>query len=151
MAWENIEERRTHIKQLIDGKESLSIDVMKKLSLLWNCSPSAIYQDIGLLKSTSGPLSITPKMKERIYLRDGRACQYCGSKDRKKYVVEHIIPRFLGGENLPKNLCVSCYRCNKLKGRSVWPPKDLDKVVREDIKRKEEILSLYKNSLTARN
>ncbi|MEE8390909.1 MAG: HNH endonuclease [Anaerolineae bacterium] len=31
-------------------------------------------------------------------------------------VVDHILPRSLGGSDEPENLCAACYRCNEYKG-----------------------------------
>ena len=31
-------------------------------------------------------------------------------------VVDHIVPKALGGGDNPDNLCAACYRCNEFKG-----------------------------------
>ena len=47
--------------------------------------------------------------------RSGRRCEYCQSQERFSYspfVVEHIIPRALGGATLLDNLAYACAGCN---------------------------------------
>jgi len=31
-------------------------------------------------------------------------------------VVDHVVPKMLGGDDNPENLCAACYRCNEFKG-----------------------------------
>jgi hypothetical protein len=31
-------------------------------------------------------------------------------------VVDHVLPRALGGSDTPDNLCAACYRCNEYRG-----------------------------------
>lgn len=55
------------------------------------------------------------KTRNRIFLRDGPRCNYCGDT-RGPYHIDHIIPLSRGGTNDEKNLCVSCATCNLDKG-----------------------------------
>ena len=46
-------------------------------------------------------------------------CEYCKTSSRltgTPLVIDHIIPRSLGGIDLGENLAASCYRCNEFKG-----------------------------------
>ena len=53
-----------------------------------------------------------------LFARDEFRCIYCGRssiEDGIKLVVEHIFPRWDGGQNTFYNLVTSCERCNKEK------------------------------------
>ncbi len=50
-----------------------------------------------------------------VYARDGRVCRYCGDKIGP-HSIDHVIPRCMGGNDLPRNLVVSCAMCNSKKG-----------------------------------
>lgn len=43
-------------------------------------------------------------------------CFYCHRPITGVWVTDHIIPLFRGGTSAYKNLCVTCWRCNELKG-----------------------------------
>ncbi len=46
-------------------------------------------------------------------------CEYCKTSSRltgTPLVIEHIIPKSLGGTDKGENLAASCYRCNEFKG-----------------------------------
>jgi len=50
-----------------------------------------------------------------VYLRDGLVCVYCGADGRHGgavLVVDHLVPRVLGGGNDPGNLATACWTCN---------------------------------------
>lgn len=50
-----------------------------------------------------------------IFDRDKFQCIYCGKtsyKNLKKLHIDHIIPRFEGGQDYAKNLVTSCTQCN---------------------------------------
>lgn len=56
-----------------------------------------------------------------VYIRDAMACVYCGLNGRADFrlwqqlVIDHLIPRAQGGDDLESNKVVSCHRCNTLK------------------------------------
>ena len=54
------------------------------------------------------------KIRERILIRDGYCCQYCGSEDAT--TVDHMLPISKGGTDDPDNLVAACTRCNYSKG-----------------------------------
>jgi 5-methylcytosine-specific restriction endonuclease McrA len=66
--------------------------------------------------------NITERMRFRILVRDGFACQTCGSspiKDRGVDLhVDHILPWSKGGETEESNLQTKCQRCNLGKGNA---------------------------------
>lgn len=53
--------------------------------------------------------------RKNIYLRDGGACGYCGSKD--ELTLDHVLPRSRGGPSTWENLVTCCRPCNTRKGR----------------------------------
>ena len=73
----------------------------------------------------------------RIIERDGFACHYCGelmniygnpntpfsrsiSQDRKRFTLEHIVPRSMGGTFGLYNLVGACSECNGKMGDSMY-------------------------------
>jgi 5-methylcytosine-specific restriction endonuclease McrA len=53
--------------------------------------------------------------KREILRRDGYRCQYCGSES-SQLTLDHIEPRFRGGEHSWMNLVAACPQCNRHKG-----------------------------------
>ena len=53
------------------------------------------------------------KIRERILIRDGYLCQYCGNDAN---TVDHVIPISKGGDDQPQNLLSACSKCNYSKG-----------------------------------
>ena len=56
---------------------------------------------------------MTDKLREEIYIRDGRKCKWCGSTLHRE--IDHIIPVSQGGASEPDNLQVLCRSCNRKK------------------------------------
>ena len=54
-------------------------------------------------------------MKKYIMERDNYICAYCGNAADE---MDHVVPRHLGGLDIPSNLVAACSRCNNLKGTS---------------------------------
>lgn len=55
------------------------------------------------------------KHKDRVFARDGRVCQVCGTDEGEMHI-DHIIPRKAGGDHSLDNLRVLCKSCNLRKG-----------------------------------
>ena len=55
------------------------------------------------------------EQRERIFSRDGRVCQICGTDEGEMHI-DHIIPRKSGGDHSLDNLRVLCKNCNLRKG-----------------------------------
>jgi 5-methylcytosine-specific restriction endonuclease McrA len=53
--------------------------------------------------------------KHEIFRRDNHTCQYCGNRGRG-LTLDHIIPRYLGGQHNWENLVTACPECNRKKG-----------------------------------
>ena len=49
--------------------------------------------------------------RHSILARDNFTCQYCGAKG-KELTIDHVIPRWVGGENSWDNLVACCRKCN---------------------------------------
>jgi 5-methylcytosine-specific restriction endonuclease McrA len=49
--------------------------------------------------------------RHSILARDHYTCQYCGSKG-KELTIDHVVPRWAGGQNTWDNLVACCRRCN---------------------------------------
>jgi 5-methylcytosine-specific restriction endonuclease McrA len=67
-----------------------------------------------------------PSPYQHIFERDKWICQYCGLDGKKDFEtwwtanlnIDHIKPRYHGGDNSPDNLVVACRACNNYKGRA---------------------------------
>lgn len=56
------------------------------------------------------------EIKKSLFKR-GNECHYCKCKlTHETATIEHIIPKFLGGDNNLSNLTLACGPCNHLKG-----------------------------------
>ena len=53
--------------------------------------------------------------RDRVFSRDGRICQICGTDEGEMHI-DHIIPRKSGGTHDLDNLRVLCKSCNLRKG-----------------------------------
>lgn len=49
-----------------------------------------------------------------VFNRDQYTCQYCG-RETRQLTLDHIIPRYQGGEHLWENLVSACIPCNRRK------------------------------------
>lgn len=53
---------------------------------------------------------------EKVLIRDGRVCRYCGSACFGDLSFDHVFPRSRGGGDNQLNLVVACISCNSRKG-----------------------------------
>jgi 5-methylcytosine-specific restriction endonuclease McrA len=49
-----------------------------------------------------------------VFSRDGHMCQYCGRQTRQ-LTLDHVIPRFRGGQHTWENVVSACVSCNRKK------------------------------------
>ncbi len=49
-----------------------------------------------------------------VFKRDHYTCQYCG-KETRQLTIDHIIPRYRGGEHTWENVVSACVPCNRRK------------------------------------
>ena len=62
-----------------------------------------------------GDYYISVKLKEQVISRAKGRCEYCKCLQKfspQPFVMEHILPRSLGGETLFNNLALACGGCN---------------------------------------
>ncbi|MCK4471871.1 MAG: HNH endonuclease [Anaerolineae bacterium] len=53
--------------------------------------------------------------KREILRRDEYRCQYCGQQT-SQLTIDHVVPRYRGGQHSWKNLVAACPQCNRRKG-----------------------------------
>lgn len=144
MAHQNITERQNHVRSLLLHGVKMTASVKKELAETYKCSISAIYADIVAIsrpKTKETPFQ-SAAMRKRIFERDGHNCQYCGDTNAFEYIVEHVIPAAIGGVAKEHNLVIACHKCNTIKGRTVWTPRNLDEITRHHPQWRERVLEL---------
>jgi len=52
--------------------------------------------------------------RAEIFNRDGYICQYCGKKI-KQPTLDHVVPRYRGGQHTWENVVTACVACNRHK------------------------------------
>jgi 5-methylcytosine-specific restriction endonuclease McrA len=53
--------------------------------------------------------------KREVLHRDGHRCQYCG-RQTNQLTIDHVMPRYRGGQHSWENLVAACPQCNRRKG-----------------------------------
>ncbi len=64
-------------------------------------------------------MTIPENVRRQVSEEANHRCEYCKTSSRltgTPLVIEHILPRSLGGNDERRNLAASCYRCNEFKG-----------------------------------
>lgn len=65
-------------------------------------------------------MAVSNRLRYEILLRDNQTCRYCGtSSDIVPLNVDHVVPRILGGKDVPENLVAACQPCNSGKNSSM--------------------------------
>lgn len=52
--------------------------------------------------------------RHEVFRRDGYTCQYCGRQTRQ-LTLDHVVPRYKGGQHLWENVASACMDCNNRK------------------------------------
>jgi len=63
--------------------------------------------------------SVPLSLRQQVISDANQCCEYCQTQQRltgMPLVIDHIIPRSMGGNSDRANLAASCYRCNEFKG-----------------------------------
>ncbi len=66
--------------------------------------------------------SIPVSIRQQVITVANQCCEYCQTQQRligMPLVIDHIIPRAMGGSSDLTNLAASCYRCNEFKGAKI--------------------------------
>lgn len=58
------------------------------------------------------------KVREKVLLRDGHTCYYCGQEAN---TADHLIPISKGGMSSEENMVAACVRCNSSKRDRMTP------------------------------
>ena len=74
------------------------------------------------VKDSQRPPEGWDKEEQRAFVENPCTCVYCGFRATSyrawcQLVLDHFIPKRVGGEDRSRNYVVSCYRCNQWKGR----------------------------------
>ncbi len=79
-------------------------------------SPSAVVRlpSVIALKHYISPPRRAAFTRFNLFLRDGFACQYCGSGEELTF--DHVVPRSRGGQTTWENVVAACAACNLKKG-----------------------------------
>ena len=84
-----------------------------------NCEQDLLVNLIEL-----SPRNARRKFRQSIFESWEWKCAYCDKElDTKSATIDHIVPKFKGGQNIKSNMCCCCSSCNKLKGSlplDVW-------------------------------
>jgi 5-methylcytosine-specific restriction endonuclease McrA len=60
------------------------------------------------------PYRLKKLTRHEVFHRDHYACQYCG-KATRQLTLDHVIPRYRGGEHTWENVVSACVPCNRRK------------------------------------
>ena len=73
--------------------------------------------EIVVLTRYGGVPRMTPSFSRRnLFMRDGNACQYCGTRPgTKELTIDHVLPRSRGGQSTWTNCVLACVACNRRK------------------------------------
>ena len=95
-----------HLKDLFPISKVLLESCKFDPRLMWDPTASGKeYQE-----SERGRMQV----REYVLQRDGRTCQYCGTR-KGRIEVDHVVPRSKNGSDRVSNLVTSCRRCNQKK------------------------------------
>ena len=104
--------------------------VRRAIVLLYRGKAEMLQNGVGFIQSASDIFPVpsvirlayiirrprpVPKLtRTEIFRRDHHTCQYCG-REIKQLTVDHVIPRYRGGEHVWENVVSACVPCNRHK------------------------------------
>ncbi len=104
--------------------------VRRAIVLIYNGKAEMLENGVGFIHSSSDifPIPSVIKLEHMIkrprpeikftrlgvFHRDNHTCQYCGQESRE-LTLDHIIPRYRGGEHTWENVVSACVPCNRHK------------------------------------
>lgn len=72
------------------------------------------------MQSPLARIQILGALREGVFTRDGRRCQYCGKHLRRgTLTIDHVTPASWGGTHGEENLVTACRSCNSAKGAKI--------------------------------
>lgn len=84
------------------------------------CSRTCKSMDHNFKHRGRGGRRITTARRRLIIERDGSICYLCHQLVEFANVeIDHLIPRSRGGDSSPKNLSVTCLKCNRSRGNRI--------------------------------
>lgn len=96
------------------------IEVIKEYEDVWVNSPTkqfkvpAVVRLINYIFRLPWGVKLT---RTNILMRDRAECQYCSKKlNKKRFTVDHVVPKSKGGRTSWENLVACCHKCNTYKG-----------------------------------
>lgn len=100
----------------LSGDEELLSSLISR-DLLLECDGGYLPRVIMKMKGAGTALRLSSavwrRTRQRVFERDGFACQYCGSKDNLE--CDHVVPLSRGGSHEDDNLKTACRPCNRSK------------------------------------
>ena len=104
------------------AKRAITLYFLDKIDVLSNYSEKVHSPSITLdipsvikiktyIKNNNMAVEISRK---NVLERDSYTCQYC-SKQSNSLTVDHVIPKFRGGQDIWENLVAACKECNQRK------------------------------------
>ena len=104
--------------------------VRRAIVLIYNGKAELLENGVGFIRSASDIFPIPsviklermikrPRQKRKltrlgVFHRDNYTCQYCGHESRE-LTLDHVIPRYRGGEHTWENVVSACIPCNRHK------------------------------------
>lgn len=84
------------------------------------CSKTCCSMDQTFKHRGKGARQLSIARRRIIIERDKSTCYMCHSYvDYKDVELDHVLPRSRGGDSSPRNISVSCFKCNRSKGDSI--------------------------------
>ena len=69
---------------------------------------------IRIMRMVRKPLLRRKLSRREVFLRDRYTCQYCG-RETRELTLDHVVPRYRGGEHSWTNVVSACIPCNHRK------------------------------------
>ncbi len=104
--------------------------VRRVIALILNDKVEVIEDNSGVIRSPSismvsptvvrlGHMVKRPRLqarltRRRVFIRDQYICQYCGVQTHEG-TLDHVLPRYMGGEHRWDNVVTACKACNQHK------------------------------------
>ena len=120
---------RRAVVLIFQGKAEMLEDGLGYMHSIANTVP--IPSVIRLGQMVRRPRRERKMSRYEIFNRDKYTCQYCGEQSRH-LTLDHVIPRFRGGQHTWENVVSACVECNRRKaGRT---PKEANmKLIRQPL------------------